>query len=168
MKTDSEVRHHVLGELEHEPVIDAAEIGVSVLNGVVTLTGTTMSFPEEWAAEQAALRAGGVRTVVNEIDVKSVPSGKRSDAQIARSALHALESNIYIPEKRIKVKVKQGWVTLEGVVEWRYQREAAQNAIHHMVGVSGVKNLIGVKPSAKSTEVRERIRKALHRTAQIL
>jgi len=168
MKTDLEVQHNVLAELEREPAIDAAEVGVSVLNGVVTLTGTTASFAEEWAAEQATLCVAGVTAVVNEIDVRPIPSGKRSDAQIARSALRALESNIYVPENRIKVKVQQGWVTLEGTVEWHHQREAAENAVHHMIGVRGVKNLIGVKPSVKSPEGREKIKKALHRTAQML
>lgn len=167
MKTDVEVEHDVLAKLEHEPTADATEIRVSVLNGVVTLIGTAMSFPEEWAAEQAALRVAGVKAVVNEIDVGPIPRGERSDAQIVRSALYALESNIYVPEDRVKVKVNQGRVTLEGIVEWQYQREAAENAVNHMIGVKGVENLIRVGPSVKSAEAGEKIREALHRTAEM-
>ena len=94
-------------------------------------------------------------------------NGKRGDAQIARSTLHALDTNIYVPQDRIKVKVNQGWVILEGIVEWQRQREAAENAVRHMIGVKGVKNLISVTPSVKSTETREKIKKALHRTARM-
>jgi osmotically-inducible protein OsmY len=165
MKTDAEVRHDVLAELEHEPTVYATEIRASVLNGVVTLTGTAMSFREEWATEQAVLGVEGVKAVVDEIDVGPVPGRGQSDAQIARSALEALKASIYVPEDRVTVKVNQGRVTLEGIVEWRYQREAAEKAVTRMIGVKGVENLIRVGPSVKSAEAREKIRETLHRTA---
>lgn len=165
MKTDSKVRRDVLAEIEHEPAVGAAEIGVSVLNGIVVMNGTATSFSEKWAAEQAALRVAGVTAVVNEIDVGNIPSEKRSDEQIAGSVLYALESTICVPEGRIKAKVEHGWVTLEGTVDWRFQRTAAEDAVRPMAGVRGVTNLIGVKPLAVSTEVREKIKQALHQAA---
>jgi osmotically-inducible protein OsmY len=167
MKTDSQLQHEVLCELEYEPTVDAAEIGVSAADGIVTLNGIVKSFPEKWAAEQAALRIAGVRAVANEIDVKLIPDAARSDADIARSALNALAWNYFVPKDRIKVKVEQGWVTLEGTVEWRFQREAAENAVHHMAGVKGLTNLIGVKPSVTPIEIREKIEQALKRSAEV-
>lgn len=166
-KTDLQLQHEVLAELDYEPTIDAGEIGVSVSDGIVTLNGIVKSFPEKWTAEQATLRIAGVRAVANEIDVKLILGAERSDADIARSALNALAWNIHVPKDRIKVKVAQGWVTLEGIVEWRYQRDIAQIVVHHMTGVKGVTNLIGVRPLVTSTEVGEEIEKALKRSAEI-
>jgi osmotically-inducible protein OsmY len=167
MKKDSQLQHNVLAELEWEPTVDAAEIGVSVEDGIVTLDGIVKSFPEKWTAEQAALRIAGVKAVANEIDVKLIPGGERSDTDIARSALNALDWNIYVPQDRIKIKVEQGWVTLEGTVECRYQKEAAENAVHHMAGVKGVTNVISLKPLVMTTDVREKIEKALKRSAEV-
>lgn len=158
MKTDSEVQHDVLVALEHEPTVDAAEIGVSVEDGIVTLNGTAGSFPERWAAGEAALSIADVRAVANEIKVGLIPGVERNDADIARSALNALEWNTYVPQDRVKVNVEQGWVTLEGTAEWRYQMEAAENAVRRMTGVRGVTNRIRVMTS---TEVGEKIEKSL-------
>jgi osmotically-inducible protein OsmY len=166
MKKDSELQHDVLAELEWEPTVDAAEIGVSVEGGIVTLNGTVKNFPEKWAAEQAALRIANVKGVANEIEVRLIPDSERSDADIARSAVNALEWNTYIPHDRIKVKVQKGWVTLEGTVEWQYQKEVAANAVRHLVGVKGVTNLIGVK-SVASANVKEKIENALKRSAEV-
>ena len=105
MKKDSELQHDVLAELEWEPTVDAAEIGVSVRDGIVTLNGAVKRFPEKWAAEEAALRVAGAKGVANEIEVKLIPGGERSDADIARSAVDALEWNTYIPRDCIKVEV---------------------------------------------------------------
>jgi osmotically-inducible protein OsmY len=167
MKKDSELQHDVLAELEWEPMVDSAEIGVSVGDGIVTLNGTVKNLPEKWAAERAALRIAGVKAVANEIEVMLIPGGERNDADIARSALNALAWNTYVPEDRVKVEVEKGWVTLKGTVDWRYQKEAAENAVHHMTGVRGVTNGIGVKPRVTSTEVREKIEKALKRSAEV-
>jgi osmotically-inducible protein OsmY len=167
MKEGSELQHDVLAELEWEPMVDPAEIGVSVGDGIVTLNGTVKNLPEKWAAERAALRIAGVKAVANEIEVKLIPGGERNDADIARSALNALAWNTYVPQDRVKVEVEKGWVTLKGTVDWRYQKEAAENAVHHMTGVRGVTNGIGVKPRVTSTEVREKIEKALKRSAEV-
>lgn len=167
MKTDSQLQHDVSAELEYVPTVDATLVGVSVADGVVTLNGMVKSFPEKWSAEQAALRVAGVRAPANEIEVKVIPGAERTDVDIARSALNALAWNTYVPEDRIKVKVDQGWVTLEGIVEWQHQREAAEIAVRHMIGVRGITNLIGVKPSVTSTEVAEKIEEALKRSAAV-
>jgi len=167
MKTDSQLQHEVLAELEYEPSVDAAEIGISAADGIVTLNGIVKSFPEKWAAEQAALRIAGVRGMANEIEVQLIPGAERSDADIARSALNALAWDSYVPKDRIKVKVEQGWVTLEGMVEWQYQREAAERAVHHITGVRGVTNLIGLKHVVTSLEVGDKIEQALKRNAAV-
>src|SRR3954453_7946960 len=118
--TDSELQRDVLDELRWEPSVDAAHIGVSVKDGVVTLNGHVPSFAEKYAAERAAKRVYGVRAVANEIDVKLPSSSQRTDEDIARSCVNALQANISVPRDRIKVTVNKGWVKLEGEVEWQY------------------------------------------------
>jgi len=167
MKKDSELQHDVLAELEWEPMVPAAKIGVSVQNGTVTLNGTVKLFPEKWAAEQAALRIDGVKAVVNEIEVRLLPGGERNDPDIARSAVNALAWNTSVPQDRIKVEVEKGWVTLKGTVEWRYQKDAAENVVRHLAGVRGVNNVIVVKSLKTSTEVKEQIENALKRRAEV-
>jgi len=167
MKKDSQLQHDVLAELEYEPMIDAAEIGVSVEDGIVTLNGRVRNFAELWTAERAVLRVAGVKAVANEIEVRMISGGERNDADIARTALNALAWNIYVPQDRIKVEVEKGWVTLKGTVEHRYHKEAAENAVHHMAGVRGVSNMIVIKPLVTPAEVREKIEKALERSAEV-
>jgi len=167
MKTDSQLQHDVLAELEWDPTVEAAEIGVSVDDGVVTLRGAIRSLPEKWAAEQAALRVAGVKAVANEIEVELLPIARRTDADIAKSAVNALEWNTHVPKDRVKVEVEEGRVKLEGLVEWRYQREAAESAVRHIIGVKGVRNEIKVKPAATPTEVGEKVEKALKRSAEV-
>jgi osmotically-inducible protein OsmY len=167
MKKDSQLQHEVLAELEYEPMIDAAEIGVSVEDGIVTLNGRVRNFAELWMAERAVLRIAGVKAVANEIEVRMIGGGERNDADIARSVLNTLEWNTYVPKDRIKVEVEKGWVTLKGTVEHRYQQEAAENAVHHMAGVRGVSNMIVIKPLLMSKDVKEKIEKALERSAEV-
>ena len=146
MKTDSELQRDVLDELKWEPSVDAAHIGVSVKDGVVTLSGHVSSYAEKFAAERAAKRVLGVRAVANEIDVKLPSSSQRTDEDIAAAAVNALKSNVSVPADKIKVTVSKGWVKLEGEVEWQYQKDAAENAVRYLAGVMGVTNLITVKP----------------------
>ena len=167
MKKDSELQHDVLAELEWEPTVSAAEIGVSVEDGVVTLNGTVKRFPEKWAAEEATLRISGVKAVANEIEVRLIPGRERSDPDIARSAVNALEWNTYIPHDRIKVEVEKGWVALKGTVEWRYQKDGAEDAVRHLLGVKGVTNQISVKSPVTSTDVKQKIENALKRSAEV-
>src|SRR5437588_4120323 len=120
MKTDSELQRDIMDELKWEPSVDAAHIGVSVKDGVVTLTGHVSSYAEKFAAERAAKRVNGVRAVANELDVKLPISGRRTDEDIAADVVRALRSNLAVPADKIKATVSSGWVTLEGEVEWYY------------------------------------------------
>src|SRR3954447_4649810 len=140
MKTDSELQRDVLNELKWEPSVDAAHIGVSVKDGVVTLSGHVSSYAEKYAAERAAKRVHGVKAVANELDVKLPGSSRRTDEDIAMAAVSALRSNSSVPADNIKVTVRDGWITLDGTVEWQYQKLAAENAVRYLPGVKGVIN----------------------------
>ena len=167
MKTDLQLQHDVSAELHSEPAVNAAEIGVSVADGIVTLTGPSNSLLEKYTAERATLRVAGVKAVANEIEVRLVRGGKPTDTDVARAVLNVLEWNTYVPQDRIKVKVEDGWVTLEGSVEWQFQRQAAEDAVRRTKGVRELTNLITVKPAASPTDVKARIEKALERNALV-
>jgi osmotically-inducible protein OsmY len=167
MKTDTELQRDVLDELKWEPSVNAAHVGVSVKDGIVTLTGHVPSFSEKYYAEKAAKRVYGVKAVANELDVKLPGSSKRTDEDIAKACVNALKSNYSVPQDKIKVIVNDGWVTLEGEVEWQYQKEAAVNAVRHLTGVTGVSNSITVKPHVSPTDVKAKIEDALKRSAEM-
>jgi osmotically-inducible protein OsmY len=167
MKTDSELQHDVLDELKWEPSVNAAPIGVSVKDGVVTLTGHVSSYWEKYMAEKAAKRVHGVKAVANELDVKLFGSSKRTDEDIARAAVNALKSSTSVPADKIKVTVSGGWITLEGEVEWQYQKEAAESAVRYLTGVIGVSNLITVKPQVSPTQLKAKIEEAFKRNAEL-
>ena len=138
--TDAQLQRDVLDELKWEPSVDAAHIGVSVKEGIVTLTGHVSSYAEKYAAERAAKRVYGVKAVANELDVKLPGSSRRTDEDIAAAAVSALRSNLAVPADKIKVTVSSGWVTLEGEVEWQYQKMAAESAVRYLPGVVGLSN----------------------------
>jgi osmotically-inducible protein OsmY len=167
MKTDIVLKGEVLDELEWEPGIKAAGIGVAVKGGVVTLSGEVESYHEKIEAERAALRVAGVSGMASEIDVHLPGTSQRSDADIARAAVHALEWNSSIPPDRIKVVVRKGWVALEGQVDWGYQRTAAEEAVRRLTGVLGVRNQVTVKPSVTSAVIKTRIEDAFKRSAEV-
>ena len=156
-----------MAELKWEPSVDAAHIGVSVKDGVVTLSGHVSSYAEKFAAEKAAKRVHGVQAVVNEIGVKLPGSSERTDEDIAAAAVHALKWNLLVPADKIKVTVSKGWVKLEGEVEWQYQKDAAERAVRYLAGVMGVTNLITVKPRVAPSEVKAKIEDALKRSAEM-
>jgi osmotically-inducible protein OsmY len=164
---DLELKRAVESELNFEPSINAAEIGVAVKDGVVTLTGRVPSYWEKVAAERAAARVAGVKAVANELEVRLPGSSERTDEDIARAAVDALKWNVLVPEDRIKVKVSKGWVTLEGSVDWQYQKSAAEKAVRRLLGVVGVSNLIEVKPAISKAEVKSAIESALKRLAEV-
>ena len=171
MKTDAELQQHVMDELKWEPTIRAAEIGVAVKDGVVTLSGSVDSYGKKWAADRAAKRVFGVRAVTDEIKVKLTSYFKRADKDIAQAAAKVLDWNLWIPNERIKVMVQDGQITLSGDVDWYYQKERAEDAVRHLVGVLGVINSITVKPpvpAVKALEVKDRIENALKRNARLL
>jgi osmotically-inducible protein OsmY len=165
--TDLELKKSVENELNWEPSVNAAHIGVAVKNGVITLSGHLPSYWEKFAAERAAGRVAGVKAVVNELKVRLPTSNERTDEDIAQAAVNALNWSVSVPSDRIKVTVSKGWVTLEGSVEWQYQKAAAEKAVRDLIGVTGVSNLIEVKPVVKSTEVKSVIQEALKRSAEV-
>jgi osmotically-inducible protein OsmY len=167
MKSDSELKRDVENELKWEPSVNEAHIGVTVKEGVVTLTGHVPSYGEKYAAERAAKRVYGVKAVANELDVKLPTESRRTDEDIARACVDALKANYSVPEDKVKVVVRNGWVTLEGEVEWQYQKEAAESAVRYLTGVTGVSNNITVKPRVSPTDVKIKIEDALKRSAEM-
>ena len=165
--TDLELKKAVESELNFEPSINAAEIGVAAKDGIITLSGNVPSYWEKMAAERAAARVSGVKAVVNEVEVHLPGSSERTDEDIARAALNALQWNVLIPSDRITVKVSKGWVTLEGMVDWQFQKTAAEKAVRKLIGVKGVIDLIELKPSVSKGEVKAAIEGALKRLAEI-
>jgi osmotically-inducible protein OsmY len=165
--TDLELKKSVESELNWEPSINAAEIGVAAKDGVVTLTGHVSSYWQKLAAERAALRVAGVKAVANELEIRLALTSERTDEDIARAAVNALNWSSSVPADRIKVKVSKGWITLEGSVEWQYQKSAAENAVRDLTGVKGVINLIDVKPQVSKVVVKSAIEAALKRSAEV-
>ena len=164
---DDELRQHIIDELDFEPSIDAANIGVAVDEGIVTLTGHVTSFAEKTAAESAAQRVKGVRGIAQEIEVRFPDAKKTGDDQIAKRAVDVLAWNTTVPEGAIQVKVQKGWVTLSGKVNWQFQRISAMNAIRKLSGVIGVTSLIEVTPKVQAADIKSSIEKALKRSAEV-
>jgi osmotically-inducible protein OsmY len=167
MKSDSELKRDVESELKWEPSVNEAHVGVTVTDGIVTLTGHVPSYAEKYGAEKAAKRVYGVKAVADELDVKLPGSVKRTDEDIARACVVALEANHSVPHDRIKVVVNHGRITLEGEVEWQYERQAAANAVRNLTGVTGVSNEIRIKARVLEADVRDKIRDAFHRSADL-
>jgi osmotically-inducible protein OsmY len=167
MKTNMQLQQDVIDELQYEPSIEAAGIGVTAKDGIIALTGTVKSYSEKWSATQAAERVSGVKAVVDEIRVDLPFTHKRGDEDIARAVLQALEWDVQVPHTRIMVKVEQGRITLEGDVDYKYQQTAAENAARNLTGVNAVNNLIHVKPIANPSEVKVKIENALRRAAEL-
>ena len=165
MKTDKELQQDVLEELRWEPGVNATDIGATIKDGVVTLEGTVDSYAEKWAAERAVKRLSGAKALAVEIEVKLPGSSERSDADIARAAENALEWNVSVPYDRIKVTAEKGLLTLEGEVDWQYQKSAAEGAVNYLMGVKGVSNQITVKPKVAPTDIKGKIEAALKRNA---
>jgi osmotically-inducible protein OsmY len=166
----TKLQHDVQEELEWEPSVDAAHIGVAATQpGVVTLTGTVATYAEKTTAERAAKRVAGVRAVANDIEVRPLGSMKRTDTDLAQAVLRALEWDIAVPDEKIKARVDNGWVTLEGEVALQFHRAAAENAVRRLAGVRGVTNQIRLQitPAVKPAEVKDRIEAALRRSAEI-
>jgi osmotically-inducible protein OsmY len=167
MISDLELRQDVLDELEFEPSVNAAHIGVMANKGVVTLTGSVTSYAEKAAAERAARRVKGVKAIAEEIEVRLPSDTKRSDDEIAARALDILKWQVGLPADRIKVKVEKGIVTLTGEVDWQYQKTDAQYGVHKLTGVIDVVNQILVAAPVRASEVKQKIQKALERSADV-
>jgi osmotically-inducible protein OsmY len=167
MKTDLELKKDVEDELVWEPSVNAAHIGVSVKEGVVTLTGHVPSYGEKYGAERAAKRVYGVKAVANELDVKLPSSAERTDEDIAADCVKALKADYSVPSEKIKAIVSNGWVTLEGQVDWQYQKDAAGRCVRYLTGVKGVSNNITLKPRVSTADVKAKIEAALTRSAEL-
>ena len=165
MKTDSQLQRDVMAELEWEPSIHAAQIGVEAKDGVVTLAGEVSSYAEKWNAEAAAQRVFGVKALAVELTVKLSALGTRSDADIAESVKNILGWTYPSTTEAVKVAVEGGWLTLSGNVEWQYQREDAASRVRFLPGVRGISNDIAIKPAASSTLIKSDIEAALKRCA---
>jgi osmotically-inducible protein OsmY len=162
--SDKELREAVLRHLEWDPEIGSQDISVKADEGVATLTGFVHSYAEKVAAEKAAKSVYGFKVVANDIDVKPMT---RTDPEIARDAVEAMRLDMSVPDDRIKAGIREGWVTLEGTVEWNYQREAADSCIKKLHGVRGVTNKIEVKPKVSTSDVTAKIEDALRRSASV-
>jgi osmotically-inducible protein OsmY len=166
MTNDEQLKYDVEQELRWEPSVHAAQIGVSVKDGVVELDGHVDSFFEKWAAERAAMRVSRVKSVASEIKVELPTSANRTDEDIARAATNQLEWNYLVPNT-VKVQVTDGRVTLKGTAEWQYQKEEAERAVRPLKGVMGVFNDIVVTPKVSAIDVKIKIQDALKRNAEI-
>ena len=169
MRTDMELQKDVAEELKWEPRLQEDEIGVAVKNGVVTLTGFVPDYAQRRTAAKAAERVVGVRAVAQELVVKVPEMFRYSDTELAHRVVNALAWDVEVPNEKIQAKVENGWVTLEGTVDWQYQRNAAERAVRYLGGIKGVANQIAIAPSmsASAYDVAQRIKAALHRTAEV-
>ena len=165
MKTDAQLKQDIIAELSWEPSVNAAQIGVEVKDGIVTLAGHVDSYAEKWHAEKATQRVAGVKALAIEMDVKLPGSFQRNDADIARAAQNVLEWTTFLPSDAIQVKVEDGWITLSGQVEWDYKKQAAANAVRYLMGVKGVSSDITVKAAVSKDVVKADIEAALKRRA---
>jgi osmotically-inducible protein OsmY len=166
LRSDEVIQKDVLAELKWDAQLQPNEIGVTVKDGVVTLTGRVDSFNKKWAAEQAALRVRGVKAVANDIEIRLPGDAERTDSELAAAAVHAIEADAVLRDEDINVVVSKGWVTLKGEVEWNYQKEDAERIVRRLWGVKGVTNLLTVKAKPTSQEIKDQIEKALVRDAQ--
>jgi osmotically-inducible protein OsmY len=165
--SDLQLRQDVLDELEFEPSLNAAHIGVAANNGVVTLSGFVTSYAEKAAAERATRRVKGVKAIAEEIEVRLPSDTKRADDEIAARAVDILRWQVGLPADRIGVKVEKGVVTLTGEVDWQFQKADAEYAVHKLTGVAQVANQIRVASPVHASEIREKIQKALQRSAEV-
>ena len=167
MKTDSQIQKDVMAQLKWEPFLNATEIGVAVKNGIVTLSGKVDSYLKKLAAEDAAKKISGVKAIAEDIQIGVSPADKKTDTEIAEAVVNALKWHTAVQEDKIKIKVENGLVRLEGEVEWEYQKTNAKAAVANLTGVNGVINLIVVKPKIVSAAIEKRINEAFHRSATI-
>jgi osmotically-inducible protein OsmY len=164
---DSKLKQDVIDELDFEPSIDTAGIGVAVEDGMVTLSGHVPTYAQKDMAEQVASRVKGVKGIAQEIEVRLAGTGQTADDQIAKRAVDTIGWNTSIPKGAIQVKVQKGWVTLTGKVDWQYQRSAAADSVRALGGVLGVSNQIEISPRACTTDIKQRIEDALKRNAEV-
>lgn len=167
MKSNSQLQRDVMDELQFEPTVDASNIGVIAKDGIVTLTGKVNSYAAKYAASEAAERVTGVKAVTDEMKVDLPAYHQRDDQDIAQAAVNALKWHVWVPKDAIKVKVDEGWVTLEGTVDYRFQQTAAEDAVQNLTGVTGVSNLISLRAVVIPSDIKVKIENALKRAAEL-
>jgi osmotically-inducible protein OsmY len=165
--SDSSLRQDIIDELDFEPSIDAADIGVAVEDGVATLTGHVPTYAQKITVEDVVRRVKGVKGIAQQIEVRPFGTNRTADDEIAKRALSTISWNTAIPDDAVQVKVQEGWVTLTGKVEWQYQKTAAADAVRDLAGVVGVTNRIEIASRASAFDVKKRIEDALKRNAEI-
>jgi osmotically-inducible protein OsmY len=167
MNSDGQLAERVRRELAYDPSVRDDEIAVAAKDGVVTLGGTVESYATKWRAVEAAERVAGVKAVADDMAVVLPGAEVRSDTDIAHAVATALTWNVQVPEERIKARVDNGWVTLDGTVHWEFQKKAAFRAVRDLAGVRGVRNLIAIRAAPVPIDVRARIDAALRRQAEL-
>ncbi|HEY1166209.1 MAG TPA: BON domain-containing protein [Chitinophaga sp.] len=167
METDTEIQKNVMDELNWDPVMHSAEVGAIVKDGIVTLVGYVDNYSQRLAAENAAKRVKDVRAVAIDLAISLPDEQRRSDTDLVAAALNALKWSSFVPEDKIRLKVDGGWITMEGEVEWQFQKESAYSAVSDLIGVHGVINRINVRPNITPVIVKDVIKKALERSADI-
>jgi osmotically-inducible protein OsmY len=165
-RTDEEIQRDVLAEMKWDARVLPNEVGVSVKDGVVTLTGWIDSYSKMWAAEEATQRVRGVKAVADDLEVHLPSSVERNDADIAAAAIRALEWDSFVPVNKLEIMVSKGWITLSGEVEWQYQRQDAEQVIRRLSGVKGITNLVTIKPRVTASELKTNIEDALVRSVE--
>ena len=166
MKSNAQLQKDIYEELKWDPRIHEGDIGVSVANGIVTLSGCIPTFAEMWAAEEATKKVVGVTAVVNKMEVKLTTALVKGDQELAEAATNAIKWHVFVPSESIKILIDNGWITLSGKVEHKYQKESAYNAVKNLLGVRGVFNEIIVEPKVRSKDIQYQIKCALHRHAE--
>jgi len=164
-KSDTEIKNDVLSELKYEPRVKVTDIGVLVKDGTVTLNGFATSYGEKWDAVKAVKRIAGVKAIADDIEVKFPDTLRRDDGDIATAAANLIAWSTTIPKEGVQVTVSQGRITLEGQVEWWYQKAAAEDGVRYLTGVNGVSNRITIKPRVTPTKIEEAIQAAFERRA---
>ena len=167
MKTDSQIQKDVMAQLKWEPFLTASEIGVAVKNGVVTLSGIVDTYSKKLGAEKAAKKVSGVKAVAEDIQIGVSPAYNKSDTEIAEAVLNALKWHSAVQEEKIKIKVENGVVTLDGEVEWDFQRTNAKRAVENLTGVRAVYNMIALKPKITASGIEQKIQASFQRSATI-
>jgi osmotically-inducible protein OsmY len=167
MKSDIDIKRDVEEELRLNPDLDATDIAVSVKGGVVTLSGFVRSYSRKWEAERTAKRVSGVVGIANDIEVRLPIFNQRPDPEIARDAVAAIQAELPYSSEHVRIIVRDGWLTLEGQVEWNYSRERAETAVRRVRGLKGVSNLIQISPRVAPMEVKRKIEDSFRRSAEV-
>jgi osmotically-inducible protein OsmY len=165
VKTDADLKREVEAELAWDPAVQSTAVGVAVKNGVVTLTGHLDTYSEKWAVEKALRRVEGIKAIALELDVRLSPDHQRSDTDIARAAEHALQWHTQVSADAVRITVDRGWITLQGEVDWHYQRRSVEKAVRHPKGVTGVSDEISLRRQPTPADLAQRVRQALIRQA---